>query len=62
MMGMIMAGSPFDQTTKREDQTTRKSDKELKLQKGLKVFTIEGKEITALNRKNAIKKFNKMKL
>jgi hypothetical protein len=35
-------------------------DKEV-LPNGHRKFTIEGKEITALNRKNAIKKFNKMK-
>ncbi|MHA2181078.1 MAG: hypothetical protein ACXAAH_06625 [Promethearchaeota archaeon] len=35
-------------------------DKEV-LPNGHRKYMIEGKEITALNRKNAIKKFNKMK-
>jgi hypothetical protein len=46
---------------KEKKKPAPKSYDQILLSHGHKVFTIEGKEITALNRKNAIKKFNKMK-
>jgi len=43
------------------EKPKRTSKEELLLSKGLKVFYIDGVGIVALNEKNAIRKFNKMK-